>query len=156
MKRTLTTVAVLTVALAAPALAQTDRAAAEKQIVANERAVTAAFEKRDAATIQKHLLPDGAAVDGMGPSGVADVLKILSEFKIQPGSKIESVRMLWVDDNTAVHIHKWIGKGTVMGQPIPSPTWASTVWTRRGGQWLAVFHQETAAIEPPPPPPAKK
>ena len=33
--------------------------------------------------------------------------------------------------------------------PIPSPTWASTVWTNKGGKWMAVFHQETAAMPAP-------
>jgi hypothetical protein len=40
-----------------------------------------------------------------------------------------------------------------MGMPA-KPAWATTVWTKRDGKWLAQFHQETE--EGPPPPPAKK
>jgi hypothetical protein len=64
--------------------------------------------------------------------------------------------VLWVDDNTAVHYYRWTGKGTYMGQPVPSPVYASSVWTNRGGKWIAVYHQETAAMPPPPPPKPKR
>ena len=158
MKKTALTF--LTVALAASAAAQsTNHASAEKQIVANEMAVSAAFAKHDAATIQKHLLADGVAVDPAGVTLVADILKMLPEMKTEPGWKIDSNKVTWIDDNTAVHTYKWTGKGTMMGQPVPSPTWSSTVWVLRSGQWKAAFHQETLAMAPPAPPapaPAKK
>jgi hypothetical protein len=35
-------------------------------------------------------------------------------------------------------------------QPLPSPTFATTVWTKRGGNWMAVFHHETTKVAPPP------
>ena len=148
--------AALTVAVAASAFAQSNRAAAEKQIVANEMAVNKAFEKHDMNAIQKHILPEGAAVDPMGVTSVPDMLKAITDIKIAPGWKIESNKVQWIDDNTAVHVYKWTGKGTLMGQPLPSPTWSSTVWVLRNGQWRAAFHQETAAMTPPPPPPPAK
>ena len=54
------------------------------------------------------------------------------------------------DDKTALVLYKWTGAGTMMGQPVPSPTYASTVWTKKGGKWVAIFHQETTAATPPP------
>ena len=154
MKRTL--FSLLTLGFAASALAQApNHAAVEKAILANETAVTAAFAKGDSATIQKHLLPDGTAVDPMGATPVSEMLKMLSQMKMEPGWKIDSSKFLWVDDNTVVHTYRFTGKGTAMGQPTPSPTWSSTLWVQRGGQWKAAFHQETAAMAPPPTP-AKK
>ena len=150
-----TAVTFLTVALATSAAEQSaNHAAAEKQIMANEMAVNAAFVKNDAATIQKHILPDGVAVDSAGVSPVAEMMKMLPQMKTEPGWKIDSDKFSWIDDNTAVHTYKWTGKGTVMGQPVPSPTWSSTVWVLRNGQWKAAFHQETLAMAPPPPAPA--
>jgi hypothetical protein len=157
MKKTALTL--LTLAISVSAIAQApNRAAAEKAILANENTVTAAFAKADAAAMQKHLLPDGVAVDPMGVTTVADLMKMLAEVKMQPGWKIEGSKFLWLDDNTVIHTYKWTGKGTVMGQPMPSPTWSSTLWVQRGGQWKGAFHQETLAMTPPPPPPppAKK
>jgi len=49
-----------------------------------------------------------------------------------------------------LHLYRWTGKGTYQGQPLPSPTYASTVWANKGGKWQAVFHQETNAMTPPP------
>jgi len=155
MKQTMLSLLAIGFAVSATAQA-TNRAAMEKAVLANEMAVNAAFSKGDAATIQKHLLPDGVAVDPMGGTPVSEMLKMLGDIKILPGWKIESSKFLWLDDNTVVHMYKWTGKGTMMGQPVPSPTWSSTVWVQRGGQWKAGFHQETVAIAPPPPPPAKK
>ena len=148
--------AALTIGVAASAFAQANRAAAEKQIIANEIAIGVAFEKHDAAALQKLILPDSIAVESMGASSISETLKILPEMKFSPGWKNEESRVIWIDDNTAVHLYKWTGKGTVMGQPVPSPTWSSTLWVQRGGQWRATFHQETLVMTPPPPPPGKK
>jgi hypothetical protein len=38
-----------------------------------------------------------------------------------------------------------------MDQPIKSPVLASTVYTKRGDKWVAVFHQETPKGSMPPP-----
>jgi hypothetical protein len=56
----------------------------------------------------------------------------------------------WVDANSVVLTYTWTGKGTMMGQPIQSPVYASTLWTKRGTKWVAVFHQETVAAPVPP------
>jgi len=156
MKREILTA--FAVVLAASAFSQTaNRAAAEKQILANEMAINKAFEKHDAAALNRLILPEGVSVDPMGVMNSMDIPKVLTEIKVSPGSKIDSSRVLWIDDNTAVHMYKWTGKGTAMGQPMPSPTWSSTLWVLRGGQWKATFHQETLAMTPPPSaPPAKK
>lgn len=41
-------------------------------------------------------------------------------------------------------------KGSMMGQAMPSPVWASTTYANRGGKWVAVSHQETLLTPPPP------
>jgi uncharacterized protein YcbX len=35
-----------------------------------------------------------------------------------------------------------------MGQAMPSTVYCSTVWTKRGAKWVAVYHQESAAAAP--------
>jgi ketosteroid isomerase-like protein len=128
-------------------------AQAEKTIVANERAISAAFAKGDAAAFKEHVAGDGWAIDPMmGLMSVADFLKgwdaMVKDMKIASWDITDS-KVLWVDANTAVHSYKWTGQGTMSGQPIPSPTLCSTVWTKKSGKWSAVFHQET--LVPPPP-----
>lgn len=152
-----TALSLLTLAFAVSATAQApNRAAAEKAVLANEMTVATAFSKADSATMQKHILADGVSVDPMGFMPVSEMFKMLGDIKMEPGWKIDSSKFLWLDDNTVVHMYKWTGKGTVMGQKMPSPTWSSTLWVQRAGQWKAAFHQETTAITPPPPPPPAK
>jgi hypothetical protein len=147
----------LAVLLPSIAMAQASaHAAAEKQIVANEAAVNAAIEKKDLAAFQKLVPGDAWAIDPTGVSTGADFAKIISEFKIEPGWKIEGSRFLWINDTTVVHAYRWIGKGTMMGQKLPSPAWCSTVWSLKNGQWHGMFHQETEAAPMTPPAPTKK
>jgi hypothetical protein len=121
-----------------------DRAAVERQLIANETKINEAVAKGDLAGF-KALIATGAwSVDAGGPMAVADFEKNLASFKLEPGSKITDTRVHWIDDNTAVLFYKWTGKGTFGGQPIPPMTWSSTVWHRQGGAWKAMFHQETA------------
>jgi hypothetical protein len=129
-------------------------AQAEKTIIANERAVNAAFAKGNLAGFKEHVAAEGWAIDPMmGPMAVAEFMKDFEknakEMTIASWD-ISDSKFQWVDPNTAVHIYKWTGKGTYQGQPLPSPTWSSTLWTKKNGKWSAVFHQET--LIPPAPP----
>ena len=47
--------------------------------------------------------------------------------------KLSDFKYHWVDANNVVLTYTWTGKGTVMGQPVPSPTVASTLYTKRNG-----------------------
>jgi len=131
-------------------------AATEKTLIANERAVMDAFAKGNRATVEKYLTRDGFGVDPMmGRMTNAETLKMFDQMakdmKITSWT-ISDEKVLWADPNTAIVNYTWTGKGTYQGQPIPSPTFASTVWTKRGGNWVALFHQETSKIAAPPAP----
>jgi hypothetical protein len=126
---------------------------AEKTIIANERAVNEAVAKGNAAGFKQHVAPDGWSLDGMtGRMAVADFLKdfdkMTKEMKLTSWDITDS-KVQWVDANTAVHTYKWTGEGTYQGQPMPSPVWASTVWTKKNGKWTAVFHQESPSMPMP-------
>jgi hypothetical protein len=87
-----------------------------------------------------------------GRAPVADFINqfdtMTKEMKVSSWDITES-KVQWVDANTAVHTYKWTGTGTYQGQPIPSPVWASTVWTKKGNKWTAVFHQESITMPMP-------
>lgn len=125
-------------------------AAAEKTIIANERAINAAVTKGDVATFRSLVTEDSWAIDPMsGRMATAEFIKTLpqmqKEMKVTSWDITES-QVYWVEPTVAVHSYKWTGQGTYQGQPVPSPVWASTVWARRGGKWLAVFHHEAPAM----------
>ena len=129
-----------------------DRAAVQTQIIANEKAINDAVVKNDMKTFHGYVAADAMNLDGMGLTKAADFDKMLAEYKVTSANVSES-QFQWLDDNHVVHMYKWTGKGTFQGQPIPETTWSGTVWSNKGGKWLATFHAEAMAM---PMPPAKK
>ena len=139
--------AVLLVATAAYAQAP-NKPAVEKAVVANENAVNEAVAKGDLAGFKKLVASDGWSVDPGGLMPVSEFDKSFSQMKVEPGWKISASKVVWIGDNAVVHTYKWTGKGTFMGQAF-GDTYSSTVWVNRGGNWVAVFHQETPVAPPP-------
>jgi hypothetical protein len=142
----------LSIAIAAAALVSAQDAALEKTLMANERAVNAAVVKGDTAGFTQHVSADGWAIDPMGGRmPIAEFVKGLpamaKDMKVTSWDLSEP-KMLQVDANTVVLTYKWTGSGTYQGKPLPSPTWASTVWTKKSGKWTAVFHQESLSMPP--------
>jgi hypothetical protein len=118
--------------------------------MANETAVNAAVEKHDAATFKKHVAADAWSVDPGGIMSMAEFEKTMAQIKVEPGWKIVDSKVIWLSDAAAIHIYRWNGKASFMGMTM-GDSLASTTWVNRGGNWVAVFHQETPA-----PPPMKK
>ena len=131
------------------------KAATEKMLIANEHKINEAVAKQDVKTFLSLLAPEAVAADMGGFNKASDFSKTLDQLKVTTWHLMDE-KVLWADDKTAVVTYTWMGAGTYMKKPIPGITYASTVWTERGGKWLALFHHETAAAMPPPPPPPKK
>jgi hypothetical protein len=126
-----------------------DRAAIEKALIANENKIHDAFMKKDIATLKTMIGDDGAGIDMMGFSTIGETYKQLPTMDMKLSEhNLSDFKFVWADANTVVMSYTWTGKGTMMGQPVPSPAYVSTVWTKRGNAWKAVFHQETAAAPP--------
>jgi ketosteroid isomerase-like protein len=140
-----------TAGLYAGQAASADRAAVEKSLAALEQKINDAFIKRDVATMKANITDDAVAIDGMGPSAVTELFKQLPTMDIKvTDMKLSDFKYLWVDASNVLVTYTFSAKGTVMGQPVPSPTYAASLYTKRNGKWLALFHQETAAMPAPP------
>ena len=126
---------------------------AEKTIIANERASNDAIAKGNVAAFAQYAFADGWSLDGTaGRMSVADFLKGFDQMT--KGLKVTSWDMTdsmvqWVDATTAVHSYKFSIQATYQGVPMPSPVWVSTVWTKKNGKWMAMFHQESVVTPPP-------
>jgi ketosteroid isomerase-like protein len=150
MFRKLLIVAV-TVLVPAIAGAQQTTDSKAKQIEAMERALHAALQKGDINAFKANIADDAISMEGAGPMPIAEFLKMFGQFKITKHA-IDQVKVNFLSDTAAIITYRWTGAGTMMGQPVPSPAWASTVYALRAGKWQAVFHQETIATPPPPAP----
>ena len=159
MKTLVAVALLLVVSLPVVSVAQAppNRAAIEKQLVANEKAVNDAFDKHDVKTFHSYLTPDAMSIDGDG--GISKVNtpefdKMMADVKTTDYA-IDRSQFQWLNDNAVIHMYHWSGHSTYQGKPGPTNVWVSTAWVNRGGKWLAAFHQESPAMAPPPAPRAQ-
>ena len=124
--------------------AMADHSALDKALIANERKVADAMMKKDKATFTSLVAANGWSVDGTGVMKVSELTAALDQLVIK-NYTISDEKVSWVDANTAILTYKWLGAGTFGGQPLPGTVYASTVWTKKGDRWVAVFHQESTA-----------
>ena len=116
-------------------------------LIANERKVNEAVAKGDKAALsgrscRRTRLPP-TQVGFMPVKLFADAL---DQVKVT-NWEITDPQVVWIDATSAVVAYTWTGAGTFQGQPLPPKAISSTVWTKKGGKWMAVFHQETAAAK---------
>ena len=145
MKRTVTILA--GVLLGATVAWAQNNEAAEKLLIANERMINEAVNKKDLKTFHAMVDPAGIGLDAVGFTRVSDMDKMFQQMRITE-SRIDQERVIWLSPDVAVVAYRWTGKGTYQGTPVPSPTYASTIYAKqRNGQWLARFHQESMALQ---------
>ena len=130
----------------ATAGATATHSALEKALIANENKVADALMKKDKAAFTSLVAANGWSIDGNGFMKTSDFTAALDQLVIK-NYKISEERVAWVDANTAIVAYKWTGSGTFAGQPFPETVYASTVWTKKNDQWVAVFHQESEAAK---------
>ncbi|MEO6238414.1 MAG: nuclear transport factor 2 family protein [Vicinamibacterales bacterium] len=123
-----------------------ERSALDKAVIANERKVGDALMKKDKAAFSSLVSADGWGIDANGMMKNSEMAASLDQLVLK-NYTISDEKVTWVDANTAILAYKWTGSGTVAGQPLPSTVYASTVWTKKGDKWVAVFHQETEAAK---------
>src|SRR5262245_51702852 len=114
-----------------------DRAAVQKQIEANERAIIEAIFKNDAKTFNSLTVPDSVMAAEEGVMKVSECGPMMKQTATS--CKFNKVgtsdhTFYWFNDTTLVHIYKATIDGSCEGQPV-SPRWSSTVWVNRDGKW---------------------
>jgi uncharacterized protein (TIGR02246 family) len=139
-KSSLAAVAALLLAIVVCA-GETGASAVETAIAELNRA----FEKGDGEKVKALMTDDHVAVTPYygGPQKRDEQLKGLADHKMAEyrAGKMK-VRMLGTE---ATLVTYELGmKGTYKGKAVPSRSYVSAVWVRKGGKWLEAFYQETA------------
>ena len=120
---------------------------------AKERAMQEAFKAKDVQAMMSNIDPNGWMAD---PSGFSPCSKLPDMIK---GTDVKSYTLdgfkaQMVDKDCYIATYTWSGDASMNGQPYPAgPYYCSTVWSKRGKDWKAVYHQETMAMQPPSQPP---
>jgi hypothetical protein len=143
--------------LVCSAVAQTggNDQAVTKELLGMERQFWEAWKNNDVKPYEEHTAAGsfGISVEGLGMRD-----EMLQQMKSQPNPcKVNSYT---VDDASARVMNLGNEKYLVAyqatvdavcgGQKIPDTWWVSTIWEKKGGKWMALFHQETPVMMPPP------
>ncbi len=140
------------------ALAQTAMPAAEspleEQIVAKEREGLEALKTGNLQRFGALTADDAILVDDHGLATKDQVMKNVANFTLTDFS-IEDVHFIRVAPNTGLISYKITESGNSHGRQFSAQAYISSVWTRRGAEWVCLFSQETGVRKPPPPPAAQ-
>ena len=161
MKRYLPLAAVLVLALASLSVAQTPtpspspspkpkpprvtKAQLQKELVDMENSMWNAWKAKDASVFEKNLSADTVLVGGSGVSNKKTVIGGMSDCDISSFS-LSDWKMTKLNANAVLLTYKGTQSGTCGGTAVPASVWASSIWVKRKGAWVATFHQETPAM----------
>lgn len=115
---------------------------AESNFVARERELWDTIRRKDTNTFASFLAEDQLYVTGDGMHSKAETVQIVSTLTLSE-LNMTDFKVTMVDKDAALVTYRATGKGTFKGQPASFDEHDSTLWVKRGNQWLAVFHQDT-------------
>jgi hypothetical protein len=118
-----------------------DRAAAEKQIIANEQAALNAITKLDLKAFRNGLAPEAFGLSSQGLLSIADWENHFKTTKYQ-SLALESPQVHWVGPETAILTYHCIAKAIQEGKTKDNSAWSSSVYVLRNGKWLAIFNED--------------
>jgi hypothetical protein len=116
-------------------------------LIAKEKEAWETFKTKKADAFGNLLGKDFIAVDQDGTVGKSEEVKSVAEFDLKDYA-LADIKVVMATKDTAVLTYKVTQHGTYKGRAIPANASASSVWVKRGGKWVAVFHQETPARPP--------
>jgi uncharacterized protein (TIGR02246 family) len=121
------------------------KSAVEDSIINLEKQAWEAVKNKDANGFNKLFAEDGLMIDSMGMTTRAAFIQTLPDLNITEYS-LENLKVVMLDKDAAVVSYKANVKGSFKGQAFPpNPAYVSSTWVKRGGKWVAMFHQETMA-----------
>ncbi len=147
--------AIVTVAVSTVVIAAHSNAAAEmksgagqgslqEQIVAQERKELDAIKSGDMTTFATLIAEEAVFVEAHGTAGKAEIVKNTANFKLLEYT-MEDVKFVPVSAKSGVVAYKLVQKVSSHGQEFTSQAYASALWVERGGKWVCLFSQESAA-----------
>ena len=133
---------------AAQPLEWSDRGAVESaiapQIVAKEREELEALKAENREAFGKLLAEEALFVDARGPANKTQVMNNLSGFTLSEYTTGE-VAYLPLTSKSGLITYKMHKKAISHGREFEADVYVSSMWEKRGKDWVCLFSQETAA-----------
>ena len=141
----------IAVSLSSAALAQAQMSDAEKtkaQLIKGENQAWESWKNSNGNYFESYLAD---TVVGVRTSGVFDKAQLVKAFS-SGGCEVRSFslndfNLVMPQKNTAILTYKAAQDASCGGERVPPTVWASTVFIKKTGKWLATFHQETPAAQ---------
>ena len=114
----------------------------QEQIVAKEREGLDALKIGDLAVFGKLTADEAIMVDAEGPATKSQVLNNVGQFRLTDYS-MDDLKFVPVSATTGLISYKINEKGVSHGHEFIARAYVSSLWTKRGGDWVCLFSQET-------------
>jgi hypothetical protein len=117
----------------------------ETTLIKMEKQAWEAVKNRDTNSFGNLFSSDGMMADSSGFTTRPAFYQTLPDLTITDYT-LEDFKVTMIDKDSAIITYKATVKGSYKGQAFPSnPSYTSSVWAKRNGKWVAVYHQETMA-----------
>lgn len=116
----------------------------EDMLIAREKEVWELIKKKNAQGFAAYLTEDMIYVTNDGVHTKAETVKGIAEAGPSE-AMLSDWKVMMIDKDAAIVTYTIKSGPVVACGPEPVTQRGSTVWVKRGGKWLAVFHQDTPA-----------
>lgn len=117
----------------------------EETLIAREKEVWDAIKKKELQRFASYLAEDQLYVSDDGVRTKAESVKQLGEATI-PDVRLDDWKVLMIDKDAAIVTYRATAPAPACGPETAARVQRNTtVWAKRGGKWLAIFHQDTTA-----------
>jgi hypothetical protein len=114
----------------------------EDAIIEHERQILEAIKKRDANAFKSLVDMNGTEVGSMGARKISEGLsELFSPDLTFAEIKMEDPQVMMLGKDAAILTYKSSGTATMKGKTESGMSFDTTVYAKRGGKWIAVFHQ---------------
>jgi len=104
-----------------------------------ETAVTEAFKNKQTNLFKQYLDPEFSAIDAGGIKDADDEVAEMQNTDLKNYS-FADMKVTLLSPKMAITKYKVTTQSTSSGRDTSGTYYASTVWNKRGGKWLAVLH----------------
>lgn len=141
------TIVLVVLACSVLVLGQGGNSATEEKLVQMENELWAAWKTHNVEPFKKYM-GDGINVAGAGIAMPDDLLKEIADTACTiNGYSVDKPTFKWLDKNNVLVTYHATQDVTCGTEKLPAAVWATSLWVKKGGNWKAMFHQETPASE---------
>lgn len=118
----------------------------EAQLIALEKQAWEAWKNRNGSFYQSFLSEDSIQISANGVENKAQIIESMSDSSCEVKSySLDNFKLVMLEKNTAILTYKAMPDAICNGKALPVTLWASSVYVKRSGKWLAAFYQDTPA-----------